>query len=293
MEMEKSTQKSPSPPLLVKWGEKGWIVAPKESAQDFVKRVRALRKARLSEQNFFQKAARPLSAKEWRPLIKKMQRALVCAPDWILAVYANRHLRPWHGAVTWIQRNGEGEVVPIIQLRTRFLKGKYLGYRRSAVLLHECIHVLRSAYPKSRFEEMLACSLGPKTWRQWLGPLFRFPHEVAVLIAFFGISFVSHVALYFALHPLGLFMAQWGFFAGGLYLLWRLAFLFRDWRLFAKALKASKQLFGKKRGFAVLLRLTDREIHAFATKEKKALLRKMKSQTCLRWKQIRLQFPLI
>lgn len=96
--------------------------------------------------------------------------------------YSAKGLRPWEGAVTWIE-NGQAR----IQLHPRLKTGSlFFGlYSRDEILAHELVHALRAHLNAPRYEEYLAYWTSPHPWRRLLGPLFEKTWEAPLLIASF------------------------------------------------------------------------------------------------------------
>lgn len=223
-----------------------------------------------------------LLLEKWEPDYSAL---LAAAPYWMPLTFSNRRLMPWQGAAMCVFENDAGEKLPLIQLRTRFKKGRLLSTSKEEVLLHEMVHALRAPFNEPRFEELLAYSLSSSKWRRCIAPLFRRPRDAALLLSFLLLSLLTQsLSLFFLSSFLLLllpFMALLPFF----YLLWLSAALVRDRRLFKRALCRLAARFPKARSpFAIALRLTDREL---------ALLGKGKEigeEDALRWRQIRAQF---
>ncbi len=102
--------------------------------------------------------------------------------DTVPIAYSAKGLRPWEGAVTWIE-NGKAR----IQLHPRLEKGSlFFGfYSRDEILAHELVHALRAHLNSPRYEEHLAYWTSPYAWRRLLGPLFERSWEAPVLIGAF------------------------------------------------------------------------------------------------------------
>ncbi|MEM7174525.1 MAG: hypothetical protein AAF443_01150 [Chlamydiota bacterium] len=282
-----------SPQLLQEWGQSGWIPAPGEKSVELVKRVDFLQRLKRDPYEVIdQTSGKLVSVDEWKPVIEKIEKQVGCKPLWLVSFYSNRKLMLWHGAVSWIYKDERGIRFPLIQLRKKFTSGNYFGYRREEVLFHEALHALRAAYPESCFEEILTYSILRKRWRRLLGPLFRRPRHVGylmLLLSFFGgVQLLS----YWNLAIEQSIIASLAPLAPSCYLGFLFWMLFRDQRIFKCALEKVKALFVRKEdAFAVVFRLTDREIRYFAQKDIPDLHLYIRRQTSLRWQQILLQFP--
>jgi hypothetical protein len=171
---------------LLRLFRRGLIPGPKESEEAFLTRV----------------ANSPqLLHSEWQEVSVKTLPVFGCAIDWMPITYSNRRLAWWEGAATWISDT------PFIQLKNRFQKGKYLGYDRTEILVHEAIHAARIKFNEPQFEEMLAYSLSKKSWKRFLGPLFSYSWQpflllLAIFAGYFWIS-IPLLVLGFSMVGLG------------------------------------------------------------------------------------------
>lgn len=102
--------------------------------------------------------------------------------DHVPIEYSAEGLRPWEGAVTWIEK-GKAR----IQLHPRLKTGSlFFGlYSRDEILAHELVHALRAHLNAPRYEEYLAYWTAPRAHRRLLGPLFEKAWEAPLLIASF------------------------------------------------------------------------------------------------------------
>ncbi len=279
---------------LTRWGRRGWIAGPRESLALFTQRVKLLQEVRANPSSFSHQAGEIVAPKEWEPVLATLTAKLGLAPDWIVAFYSNRRLKPWYGAMSWIDTHSTGSPFPLIQLRTQLKRGSYFGYRKEEVLAHEALHALRSAYPASRFEEIFACALSDKKWRNFWGGLFRQPRQTTTVLAMLGGVVALHCAACLGFAPSWLeAQVEWMALLPATYLGVLAYWLRKDHRLLRCALRRIEHLFEcNEGGMAIAFRLTDGEIEAFARLPADEIVCYITQQTSLRWQQLLVQFPL-
>ena len=271
---------------LKQLGESGFIPGPGECEEAFIKRVDLLKTLAHDPHNFFQ-------VEELESLQVNNSKILGAHPHWVQQVYSNKRLLPWQGAAVWILTHSQKIKIPLIQLRKQFRKGKFLGYHRDEVLLHETVHAIRLAFNEPRFEEILAYYHSPKKWRQFFGALFRKPSQ--------ALFFLSLIFISLLIQTTSLLWMNWAFLPYIKIVAWlpfidlaiRMAILIKDHRVLKKALQKLQNLFPKQENlFAIALRLKDSEIQNLAIDplEKILLYIKEKSLSSIRWQQILAQF---
>jgi len=213
---------------LISLTDRGLIAAPKESEDEFLKRIASVSKKRGSACTVY-----------------SMQ------PDWIEVLYSNRNLRIWEGGATWV----EGDHITI-QLRKRLEQKKRIFslYDSQELLEHESVHAIRHRFEEPKFEEILAYQTSKIGYRRFWGPIFSSPKEslfFVVLLCLFVFSFYfSWLQLIFG----GILVA---YIAG---MTWRIC---RRQFLFKKTKKKLCALF-KTKAEKTILFLTDQEIVGFA-----------------------------
>lgn len=227
----------------------GLIPGPGEDEDSFLTRVA------LTKEKF--KGGEWIPESHWDWVREYLERMFNVKPLYICAFYSNRGLAPWQGAASWI----DGRVLHSVQLRkgSRWVK-------REEVLAHEAIHAARSGFNESRYEEFFAYMTSEKRWRRVLGPILQRPWEAWPLLGAL-VGGILWPACYLG-------AAVWtglGFIR-----------LIRGHRRLGKAAARFKDF---RMARAVLLRLTDREIEAFA--EGGNIEAYAQGQTCLRWRIIR------
>jgi hypothetical protein len=225
---------------------RGFIPGPGESEAAYLERVHTL-------QHLPPPSEAPLAEEDWKDANALTQHLFDFSVQWVPAFYSNRNLPFWQGAAVWISHN-----LPIIQLRTAFRKGSYLGlYARAEILAHEAAHAARSAFDEPRFEEILAYSTSRSAWRRWLGPLFRHSWESYLFIFLLLSSLGAQTLRLFYDNNLlsGFVYLPW------LSVLWMLGRLSYHHHLLKRCLRnLSPLLKDPARALAVAFRLTDREI---------------------------------
>lgn len=243
---------------LLALNKMGFIPGPEENEEAFLARVAK------AKENF--KAGDWIPEPHWDWVRTYLDQLYDVKPLYICAFYSNKSLAPWQGAAAWI----EGKALSSIQLREGLRKGSYLGiYGREEILAHEAVHAARSGFNEDRYEEFFAYMTSEKRWRRVLGPILQRPWEawpfiMFVVMAMFWPSFYLGAALW-----LGIGFCR---------------LIFRHTQLKSAAKNISSFVLDLRKVRAILFRLTDQEIHAFA----KGLNIKdyAKKQSCLRWKVI-------
>ncbi|MBS0648453.1 MAG: hypothetical protein JSS10_04410 [Verrucomicrobia bacterium] len=225
---------------LLHYFQRGLIPGPTETEEEFLKR--ALQ-------------ARSLTHSEWQ----EVSTPFAIAIDWVPLTYSNQQIAWWEGAATWISDEG----LPSIQLRTRFQKGSFWGYRREEVLAHEAVHAARARFEEPQFEEILAYFTAPQAWKRFLGPLFSRSWEPLVLL----LSVL--IGAYVPLIPSAVIILA-------------LSWLIYRQRAFKRCCR--------KLSFPLLLCLTDREIRSFARMPEAAIPAYLDKNSTPRGRLLRLLF---
>lgn len=272
--------------ILKELGEEGFIVAPGESEEAFVRRVDSLRLFAKEPEKFLQIG----TYESWK---EEESRILGAKPDWIPWTYSNKRLLPWQGAVMWLFEGEGDEEFPIIQLRREFKKGRYLFYSREEVLWHEALHAIRMGYKEPRFEEILAYYHSSSKVRKFFGPLFRTPSQALIFLSLILLSIGLQVSSLFFLTPSLLPLMKGALLLPLLDLTLRSARLMRDQRILKKALKKLSEIFSNHQEvFPIAIRLKDVEIESFAMDPTEKILKEIEEKIphSLRWRQILAQF---
>jgi hypothetical protein len=209
--------------------EFGWILAPNESEEAFLKRKKVFDQVTLPKE-------KDLSV----PLYD------LCGIE-ACVIYSKDSLWPWQGAVLWDYETKEGDRYPVLQLRKNLFK----MYKKEEVLAHELVHFVRFSFKEPFFEEMLAYQTSPQFFRRFMGPLFIYPLE-SVIFAFVSLLAPIVSIVFDSFLGVLLLLIIFGFF------LVRLLVLHGIFSLCARKLKKA----GVKSSFClpVMLRLSDKEI---------------------------------
>lgn len=199
--------------------------------------------------------------KENTSLPKELLAACDIQPSWV-----NKRLKRlpfWCGALVELQEDS---------LPTVFLpKNRKWGPPTSVLFAHELIHAARFPLDAFIFEEIAAHAATPFSWRQKLGAFFSSQFSRGALIILISCHFLYDLAL-----------LVWDFpFLGSiilksiliLYLLFEFSKALRVWGIFSRCLKKIKSLVEDKFIWAVMIRLTDEEVIAFAKMSKKQIYR--------------------
>ncbi len=251
-------------PECLKMARRGWIPLEGETEQAFVERARHL-----------EKLGSPL--REHAPEALELCQALYgISPDWVPCTLSSKGLSPWQGAATWLEETPEGFQMPSIQVTTRCAKRLYSQHEFVA---HELVHAVRVPLKSPRFEEFFAYRTSSRSWRRWLGPLFRTPREAALALAVVPLSWPAFwipESSFLLAMPLLLFALA-------------LARLSLDHRYFNRCLTKLESITQRpSQALQVMLHLNDREILAFAqstpSKIKADILEKCAQS--LRWRII-------
>jgi hypothetical protein len=252
---------------------RGLFPAPKESEADFRKRIEANRA-------FFALCEEHISDRVSDACLKSD--FLKISPSGILAFYSNRGLPFWQGAITCIapvmeclrllkvpSRERCQEPVCYIQMKKGFKKGSYLGlYSRDEILSHELVHAARLCFHEPKYEEILAFQTSKKHFRRFLGPLFQRSWEAPLLLLPLLLQLFSPLFIMIFL------------------VLFSYAFLRLSYYQFL--FSRSRKNVGKivKEPLAFLLRLSDREITAFARLSPSEIRKKVEDlqESSYRWR---------
>lgn len=273
----------------------GLIPGPEEKEEDFILRAHYCLNLKtdiahsLQEQIPFS-IQDQLSSDLLIPGCKKVDTLYDFNPEWIPLFFSDHQLAPWHGGCAWIfQADEKSPTGAFLQLRQALLKKRhYLGlYERDELIAHELVHVGRMAFDEPKFEEVLAYRTSTSSFRKWVGPIIESSYEsmffVIALMIIFLIDFsliatgnhsAYQLAMWIKLIPLGLIMLA-------------LARLWNKQHRFSKCLKNLTDLLkDEHKAGAVIFRLRDKEISAFAKMTGEQILHFAREQSELRWKVI-------
>lgn len=275
---------------LLLLNNRGFIPGPQETEEKFQKRISCLEELASDPQKFFSSSA-PFPIKDrvrrqhWDLKRSDLKKIFQVSPDWLFAFYHNEKLSLWQAAATWVIVDPVHNVkLALLQFRKGLKKGSYLGiYALDEIMAHEAVHAVRMAFDEPVFEEHLAYLTSSSTIRRIFGSLFRRSYEFALLFLFMAGIFAGIVLDAYTLFRFSYFLLL-GLFSLNIVRLGIRHFYFLF--CFKKLSKLTKE------PFAVMLRLTDREISSFAKNsveeiEKTILQEKEKS---LRWRVIYLAY---
>ncbi len=276
----------------IAWDQKGWIVGPNETEEEYKKRVafgsqeiQELQKNIDDELPFIP----PSSAKTtyYASPIKSIQAQYDIAPDWVPLLFHNKGLSPWHGGCAWIYTlSDEHPCSAFLQLRRSFAKKDKLWgiVRRDEVIAHEMVHVARMAFEEPRFEELFAYHTSFSRWRRWWGPILQSPWEAHLFLFSIAIPLLcTLVGTFYGIDA----VVQWGF---GLLIFplslttmgtWRLTY---KHNILNKCLKQLSLFLPKPAVWSVALRLTDHEIRRFGKMSPDAIRNYARQNQEFRWK---------
>lgn len=266
--------------LLRDYRKQGFIIGPNETEENFLQRVHTCKN--LLPERFFPVSSpklfnknQILSLLSHNPLYQDKKYAnLLAAFSWMPIFVSNYKLPFWIGGVVWICSE-DNVAVPILQLRRHFRKRHRINlYLPEEICMHEALHAIRTTFEEPKFEEFLAYSTSPNSLHKWLGPLFQSSYESTIFLIclLFGslVSFFSY-------------LATLPFF---LYLCFLILRLYSRHKAISASIKNIENLFPRIDAFSIIIHLTDKEILQFSKMSKEELSLYMRSQSCLRWRQI-------
>lgn len=269
-----------TPQQLLRLDQEGLIPGPDESAAAFAQRASyclALKENLQREMgDGFPFAEEPQGGEEVLGEAHAITaNAYGIRPHWIPLFFSDHQLVPWQGGCAWIFQIAEDSPRgALLQLRSGFRnRSTYLGlYNRDELLAHEMAHVGRTAFDEPHFEEFLAYRSSKSPFRRWFGPIFKSYWESMLFVILLTVIFVLDLSLismgryelYQAIYwtkliPLTLIVAG----------IARLAYRHRQLNACGRKLQAT--LGDRKKGEAVMYRLTDGEICTFGKMEPQAI----------------------
>lgn len=277
--------------------KRGLVPGPGESEDAFEKRadyclsLKDNLKSSLGENSPFNPDDAPLDLSEND--LEKTSECYGIRPDWVPVFYSNEKLTPWHGGCAWIfQMDESSPTSAFLQLRKAFYTSDtYLGLlQKKEVLSHELSHVGRMCFEEPKFEELIAYQSSSTSWRRWFGPLVQSAWESLLFVFLLLMIFIVDLFLFWygdfdaytrlmwlKLIPLGLIGI-----AGA-----RLLLRHQQLKKCRKTL--SNIISNPLTVSAVLYRLTDKEIIAFGSMDKNAVIDYMKGmeEDALRWRVLK------
>ncbi len=251
--------------MLAQLNQRGIFPAPQQQEETFWKKVEAI-------------AGLPTSNAPALQILEPFD----LNPTWVPIIVENKGLSYWEGAVLWQEQIDPAFTFPRVQVSTRSFK----LYTQEELIAHELVHAARVDFKEEQFEEILAYATSSKAWRRWLGPFFRKPIEATL--------FLCAVVFTIALQAVEL-IADWS--SGWLLLPWLpvlliaagLVRLQRTHSLFRRCVNhIASAIYNPEKKLAVVLRMSDAEIRAFAKMTPKEICHFVNDakEKSLRWKMI-------
>ena len=188
-------------------------------------------------------------------------------PYWVTVSFQNKDLRFWEAGCTWIE-DGKAEVV----LQSVFEKKESLFslYKKSEVIAHECVHVMRAALSSEKFEECFAYLLAPEfsksifsKIRTFFGPMFASTKEVGIALGCLAFSWLVFLTNTFFENS---FLTSLSLVSYTGILLIFFFLLFRNkkrWNTFYGCARVLQEI-GLQHPYHLMIRLLDEEIERFS-----------------------------
>ena len=279
---------------ILELNKKGFIPAPNETEESFLKRVAGAVGFNVSVTlPFNNDNAIPSGHK--KEALNIVEDLFDISPTWVPAFYHNYALAPWHAANSWIISEKEQPPVSLIQLKRKFKeKTTFLKiYHREEVIAHELVHAGHTAFEKSKYEEIFAYQTAKSPLRRYLGPIISSVIEAWIFIITMAIVLI--IDMIFLIIPTiswipiisGLQLLPWAVLITLLgRLIWR---QYQYKKCVAKLYQISKI---KKKARAITFRLTDKEIALFSKKSIQYILEYIEKnkKNSLRWQFIYLSY---
>lgn len=266
--------------LLYSYRKQGFIIGPKETEENFLKRISICTNP-LPEDYFPISSPYIFNKTQILALLTrsvqyqhKKYASLLSALSWLPIFLSNHKLPFWIGGVVWTCSQSD-VVIPVLQLRKHFIRERKIHiYSPEEICIHEALHAMRVSFEEPKFEEILAYSTSPNSIHKWLGALFQTSSESTFFLFFLILGSIGGVFFHAAILPFLTYLV---------FLIFRLYSLHK---VMSKCTKNLEKLFPKIEVFSMIIHLTDREILSFSKMSQEKLSFYIKSQTCLRWRQI-------
>lgn len=285
---------------LISFNKKGLIPGPDETEDDFSERVEYCLDVRKHIQPVLGDEFTEEDAEKNRLILSEVfpasQSIFDIAPDWIPLFFSNYKLAFWQGGCAWIfQIIKESPTSCVLQLRKAFLSSQtYLKfYKREEILIHELAHAGRMAFHEPKFEEVIAYQSSNSAIRRWLGGIIQSQGEARLFMLSLFAAF------------LGVFLSFWADLPSNDPLLWILPGFpvvlsllgiirnfYRQW-IYKRCLKKLKVVLNSEEGaYAVIYRLTDKEISDFSSFSISQIIHyaETNKDLSLRWRVISLAY---
>jgi hypothetical protein len=250
---------------LIDLSRRGFFPGPDEKEEEFLSRVSFWKQSNKIEEG--KERISETDLKEAHQITEDLFDFSCCD---VPCLYDDEKLSLWQGAVLWAYQDEEGRERPVVQLRKRFKKGRFLGYSRKEVLSHELVHAARFKFDDPYFEEMFAYRTSSRKFHAVFGPLFQSHWEPFVLVASLFLACFGFL--------IGIDSDAWPFFTKLIYIPFVILglFLLRLGLLHLLLMicteKISRIMNQSKRALAFMIRLTDKEIFKFSIHPKKSII---------------------
>lgn len=263
---------------LKSYNAQGLVPGPEETEEIFLRRVDYCLK--LSSQFFDFIPGEAESAKACdKDALLEMKKKYEIFPAWVPCVFSNYQLMPWQGGCAWIfQKTKDSPLGAFFQIRKAFKNHQtYLKiYSRRELMMHEMVHVGRMAFDEPIYEEFFAYNTSTSYFRRWFGPIIQSPYESFLFVLLLGGILLSEITFTLLDMSFALSLLAWlKLIPVGLILLALVRLVFRH-RHFKDCLKQLKKITDQPD--ALMYRLKDREIEAFAKMTPEAIAEKMKRE---------------
>ncbi len=195
---------------LVALDEKGLLMAPKETLEEFFRRVESQEKFEEYLSGEFRKrgvavfCGMELREEDRLPegLIRQCLQAIAecykTVPSY-LPVFVTKDVGFFWGGAAIGFRDTEGIIdkdafFALVQLRMSFQhKKRFLIYDRDEILAHEACHIVRMAFEQEAYEEPLAYMLSKTGFRRYLGPILRNMRDFTIFAITFALFMVVQI----------------------------------------------------------------------------------------------------
>lgn len=266
--------------LLSTYRKQGFIIGPKETEENFLKRI-TICTSPFPQEYFPVSSPTVFNKDQVRSLLTRniqyqhdRYASLLATFSWLPIFLSNYKLPFWIGGAVWICSKKD-VVIPILQLRKHFINPSKINlYLPEEICMHEALHAMRTSFEEPKFEEILAYSTSPNCIHKWLGPLFQTSSESTLFLVLLVLGSLGALFFYVAMVP---------FFISLVFFILRLHFRHRA---MSKCVKNLKKLFSHIDPFTIIIHLTDQEILSFGEFSENELSSFIQSQSCLRWQQI-------
>lgn len=283
---------------LIEWNKQGLIPGPKENEAAYAHRVDYCLNLKKQIHTSSLKKEIPLDkCEEQSPQITHEAKVLTHSlydftMDWIPLFFSNHKLAFWHGGCAWIFQETENSPIgAILQLRKSWHKNpKNLAiYSRNELVGHELAHAGRMAFEEPQFEEVLAYQTSTSSFRKWFGPIIQSSKEaMAFFLSLFLIFLVDLIII--SSGEIKLYQSfLWLKLIPVIMIIYGLYRLSKKQKIFQHCAQKLKEITQDLSiANAIIYRLTDEEIHLFATlsSEKIKEFAKLEADKSLRWKLI-------